>query len=360
MAKRSNFLDMLRALAIIFVVFSHYFHTEFPGASIGVSVFFALSGYLITQQLIQERRPIGWSVIWRFWVRRFLRVYPAFFVAAMVNLLLMAVLHNPQLNEFVTALPGMLTFRGAPWLGMGTGVFWTLNVEFWFYICVPIVVLVFGKGWRLFAALSALAVFSIAALFGLTSHLSGVLPGGSFPWMNELIFGALAAVAIELGLFERFRTPTAGQFHSVSWISFGVLLTICLFVSNDSRAVVWPLEATVASLVAAAWILTWARSDVDLAMSPLIFLGKISYSVYLVHAIPLDYFGRIYLPPIDFLALSKSWVVIAGAVICAMLMHYFIERPAMRFGRRLTRERKEGGSLIAARPIAALPIKDAA
>jgi peptidoglycan/LPS O-acetylase OafA/YrhL len=106
-SSRSNFLDMLRAIAICFVVLGHNFHAVIPGSSIGVAVFFALSGYLITSIIIEEGK--NHSIV-AFYVRRFTRIWPPYVFAIAVNLLRMYLAQDPHREEFLRALPGYLTF----------------------------------------------------------------------------------------------------------------------------------------------------------------------------------------------------------------------------------------------------------
>src|SRR5262245_2393103 len=84
---RVQFFDQLRAFAIFAVLIGHYRHDVFPGGSIGVSVFFALSGYLITSILLGEP-VLDRHSAWRFVIRRFLRVWPPYLVAATAILIL--------------------------------------------------------------------------------------------------------------------------------------------------------------------------------------------------------------------------------------------------------------------------------
>ena len=68
---RMIFLDFLRSIAIFFVLLTHYYGWFFPGGSIGVSIFFCLSGFLITNQLLNPKVSFR-----SFLIKRFLRIYP--------------------------------------------------------------------------------------------------------------------------------------------------------------------------------------------------------------------------------------------------------------------------------------------
>lgn len=351
---RSNFLDALRALAITLVVLAHWFPGKFPGASIGVSIFFALSGYLITKTLLDaEPRPS----LRAFYVRRFMRIWPPYIVAIGLNFLAMLFdADHPFLNSFITAIPGYATFTTTPAIReMGTAVFWTLYIEFWFYLTIPLFLIAVRRQRARVIGLALIGCCSSGCLFYLSYHqaLYAYLlhrgPINSVAWSTLLIFGSLVAIA-DQGL--RATTIPSEAFSRISWLCFLLLLAIVFFASDSERTLVWPMEATIASAITAIWIFVWRRSHVDLANSPVIFIGRISYSIYLIHAIPLGFFNQIRWPETGALALSKTWAFITCIVLAATVMHYLIERPAMRLGRKLAK------TLVAAGPAKAVIVSE--
>ncbi len=350
--RRSNFLDALRAIAIIFVVLGHYFHKIFPGSGIGVGIFFALSGFLITKTLLEGEPK---QTIFQFYIRRFMRIWPPYVVAIGLNYIAMCIGHNSQRGGLVSSLPGLLTFTRTPSIHeWGTAVFWTLYVEFWFYLTIPIIFLAVKQSSSRVIALIFICCGSTASLFYLSHHqalydrLLHACPIDAVAWISLLFLGALVALA------ERRAAPvaiSAGHFSKISCTCFLALLAIVLFMSSDDTTLIWPLECTLASAITAFWIWSWRRSTQDYQNSPVIFIGRISYSIYLIHTIPLDYVTQIPWPNVQFLADSKRWGIMVCAILAATVMHYLVEKPAMRLGRYLAKMRRTS----AAPALATLP-----
>lgn len=343
-SNRVYFLDSLRAMAILSVICTHYYHSVFPGASIGVSIFFALSGYLITKSLLVNS-SLTWDVLWRFWVRRFFRVYPPFLFTVLLILVLMLKTGSPHTENYLHALPGILTLTKQPatFTGMGPGILWTLYVELWFYFTIPFLVLAFGRGTKFIAIASLIAALSVACLLKINisgfefKNFTHILPANTFPWFSQLMYGALAAC------FEpRFPDLKISKetFHIISKSCFAILLVIIFFISNDDRQIAWPVESNIASLVTALWIFFWTKSTVDTQPGIIPYIGRVSYSVYLLHAIPLDYYAMIAWPSLTFLAFSKSWGIALGVIAAAVVMYHVIERPSIKLGKRITKSEK--------------------
>ncbi|WNY35098.1 acyltransferase [Curtobacterium flaccumfaciens] len=142
---RAPALDGLRTLAILVVVLYHLHVPQFEGGFIGVTVFFVLSGFLITTLLLGERRRTGRVRLGSFWVKRLLRLYPALLALVVVGLLLWnwvgdykgASLHSGEAAFIALTYTGNL-FR-AFW-DTSQGVFahtWSLSMEEQFYLVWP-------------------------------------------------------------------------------------------------------------------------------------------------------------------------------------------------------------------------------
>jgi peptidoglycan/LPS O-acetylase OafA/YrhL len=231
----------------------------------------------------------------------------------------------------------MLSFTGVAdeWLGFGIGVMWTLYVEFWFYILVP---LVFIAARTTKLRLIALAVLSLASTIFLFVFLNApnmpklvtyFMPIYALTWMTPLLFGAIVAI----------KPPGRIPFMRTTWLCLGALILITLFVSNDERQIVWPVEAIAAAAIASVWIAAWHANDVKVPASPISFIGKISYSIYLLHGIALDWMDKIPWPfgtasPLEW---SKTWAIIAVVLVASTGMYYAIEAPAQRIGKQLAK-----------------------
>jgi peptidoglycan/LPS O-acetylase OafA/YrhL len=329
---RIDFFDCLRAIAITFVLLGHYFNQILPGGAIGVSIFFCLSGYLITSILLREER-LDFGAVWRFIVRRILRVMPAYVVAIGAIYLGLRITGSSNLDDFVSHLHRLFTFTfdHDTWFGMGTGVFWTLQVEFWFYITMPLLLIVVGRG-KLFA-LVMLAMF-IALTAGRFAFMD-VLPGrlAFLFWFNNLLLGSMVAIADQ----RRILIGYLGRHYGVvSKVCLTMLILIAMFISNENRVVTWPIQALAACAITGAWILSYLGARQEVGMPLVAWFGRISYSVYLLHAIPLDFATVIPWPHLRALQHSQYWGLMLGAIAFAIALHYLIEKPFIKVGKWLT------------------------
>jgi peptidoglycan/LPS O-acetylase OafA/YrhL len=324
-AGRIQFLDCLRALAIGLVVLVHYERVAFPGGTIGVSIFFALSGYLITGMLLDQPRLDGPAVL-RFLVRRFFRVYPPYIAAIALIIFASWALDPPRFAAILTVLPRLLTFDSdIPGLGVSIGIFWTLQVEFTFYLLVPLLMLAVGRGHAFVVALAALLVLSLWLRFDLATL--GALPARLRPFasFDILILGAFAALAV-----RSVRPARLPPFATASRLILIALLCIALFVHQEDPAT-WSVAVLAGGLLAAAWIYLQQQTASTADRPLLAWLGRISYSLYLVHAIPLD----LHLLPAGWTQYGAKFGLLLFSVFLAWLLHIAVERPAIHVGRRL-------------------------
>src|SRR5258708_30871417 len=132
---RDSYYDYIRALAALLVLFGH--KGKMPGGYIGVSIFFCLSGFLITRILI-GLPELSLANLGKFIFRRWMRIFPLYLAAIIATYFLMREFRPDSLETFRALIPGMLTFTSYPSnVGFSAAVFWTLHAEFWFYIIFP-------------------------------------------------------------------------------------------------------------------------------------------------------------------------------------------------------------------------------
>ena len=283
-AKRIVQLDGLRAIAVFMVFCSHSF--GFPLLWAGVDLFFVLSGFLITGILLEQRRQKTWSsYLALFYQRRIKRILPPYLLFLGLTSILFGIgwMHHWYLFVFLmnTASFKELSYR------YSLAVLWSLAVEEQFYILWP-----FAVYWLSETALAWLAgaLVLVAPLlrWGATIFFPGHWPiHTSTPFrMDLLAIGALIALA-----WRHYRTAL----EQLS--AYGLLLTAisvcCLLLfsrypwfqpgANTVSANVWLYEL---SLLGCAGAVLWAlggRGIGMLKLTPLVYLGRISYSFYLVH-----------------------------------------------------------------------------
>ncbi|MFC4118909.1 acyltransferase family protein [Nonomuraea zeae] len=402
-ARRQAWLDALRGVAVLAVLFEHLLDPLFPDVraavspwfdfgQFGVMVFFLVSGYVVPASL--ERR----GDVPGFWINRLFRLYPLWILAAAVGTLF-------GLVRVYSALPGQLSDHpvasGLAHLTMlqdflqvvsVVNVFWTLSYEMVFYLLVT-AIFVFGP--RRASTTGTLAFAMAGVLVG------GVLPAGALSRglggeaVVPLVAGVLVAgLAMIIVGGRRVRLCGAGALAVLSvvllgvnsrigaWQSLAIVATMfagtALYRLDQGQlrgrparwaiglvpvvsiaAAVWfgpgwgmsdeqalAFRWSWSAAVAAAWLTFLAGRLLRSAALPrlLVRLGLISYSVYLLHPLAVQALRRL-IPDATHVPLDEriAWTLalLAVVVACAALTYRYVERPAQDLGRRLARSARE-------------------
>lgn len=336
--------DGLRGLAAATVVAFHFFGYYLPWGWAALDVFFVLSGYLITKVILQYGH--SWEFLPVFVARRGLRTWPIYYF--LIIFLVLQGWCNPEtLPYYLTytqELPRYWNSENPTWLAMQHT--WTLALEEQFYLIWPIIVLSTGRRWIGPLALS-LAIASVEARIAgvhwwtLLGRCDGFALGGLLATILEdpdhargrrravywaAGIGSLAVLlAIGLGMIGRLR-DAGGPF------CFGLHVTLSSFFS-------FTLVALVAAQVGRPWV-------APLRMAPFVYLGKISYGLYLYHypivilVMEIPLFVGVSLGP----ALWASQIGLA--VLVAVLSWHLIERPILSL-RRWIPYQESGGDALA-------------
>lgn len=285
------------------VVVYHLSPDLLPGGFLGVSVFFVLSGYLITSLLFREGQGTGRIGLARFWGRRFRRLLPAALVGLVVAVGVAAVAGDAHQ---LRTLPGDVTAAAlyvANWRFIAQGApygahylqpsvvqhYWSLAIEEQFYVVVALTAALLARfarrrsTWML--VLGAMALASMAATVALGPGDETRIYFGTGTRAFELLAGALLAVIID-GRIGTTHRPRHRQRLQVLGLAAGALLAVALVtVSIDTRAVyrggLWVAAGLTVLVVLAARV----PGPVGRALSwrPLTALGLVSYGVYLYH-----------------------------------------------------------------------------
>lgn len=332
-------LDGVRALAIVLVVLSHsVHHTE--GGGIGVQIFFALSGFLITSLLLEERAKTG-SVSYRnFYVRRALRLLPA--LAAM--LMLVALLPNvyvdplrdgtsePRYYTIPLTLFYVANFANAFDFHMGyLAHAWSLSIEEQFYFLWPVAAIWLATT-RRFARwlLPLVLLFAMVRLAMYLAHVRGVvdlLPSQA----DQLLLGAGLAWIARDGLPRWTGRLVAG------WAALIVLGVLTLIGTATHQGMQGPIALCGAlticggsSVLLIAHLLTASRGLVRVfAWRPVVWVGRVSYGIYLFHFPIFQYVAH------QRLSYGRTLVIEYAVLAAAVLVSWFvIEQPALRLKRR--------------------------
>jgi len=276
-------LDGMRAIAVLSVVVFHVTHSWLPGGWAGVDVFFALSGYLITSILLAELAETGKIDLKRFYFRRALRLVPAFvLVLAFVGLI--ALLQNKIAIGFeAIAYSGSYLMNWNRAFDWGPqyllGHTWSLAIEEQFYLVWPLFLIFAPTRLRL-----PLTIMLIICVVSWRIHLTWLGAG-----YNRTYNGFdTHADALLIGCVLAFVWKPKSTFRTPPWLSaltVGGMLTFLITVWYQSDFAQTVGYSAVALLSIALTICAkgegWLRST--LSVSWLVFIGRISYGIYLWH-----------------------------------------------------------------------------
>lgn len=314
--QRIEFLDWLRAVAALLVILGHSNNPIAPGGAIGVSIFFVLSGYLIASILLRENMLTPGNIA-KFLLRRIARVYPMYAVQIAIVVGSFWILGSPNLQPAFSAVPGLLTFTSEPgsWTGYSFGILWTLSVEFWFYVTFPVVVLIAVRVGLLRTFLLGIAV-SIAAKMLQTTSLT-------LTYYDHFLIGASVAALLAQEKLAIFASTAARNIAIVA-------LVICATIPVSARDIAWHVQSFVAALAAAALVAHWYCRKPAISMPILRWIGIVSYSAYLMHAVILDYIIKTtgYHP-------QNIPTFLAVTFLVSATTYFFVERPVIRIAHSL-------------------------
>jgi peptidoglycan/LPS O-acetylase OafA/YrhL len=333
-------MDGLRALCFLAVFF---FHDEIRGPNpgrfawgyAGVYAFFALSGFLVAG--ILDR--IEWGGLPRFYLRRFLRICPPYYLALAI---IAASSPIPEWRWLVSYLENSRLADVGGVHHPATGHFWTLSVEFQFYLLFPPIFLLTPRSRRVFLVVALLIASKIARI-QLLDASSGPFTVFLTPICAEyLLWGALLALVP--------RPSTESRAVAAALAGFAILAAWTLWRSGlspihgygpDSWFTI--LGGTPDGLGSALMVygLWWSQGRLAAVLSwrPIVYLGTISYGLYIWHmwAIEAAVHSSRWLPAIWRSPWSDRgpWPIsLSLTVAISALSWHLFERPILSLGRR--------------------------
>ena len=341
-------LDGFRAVAIMIVFLSHAGLEHVIPGGLGVTIFFFLSGYLITTLLRREMEGTGTISFRQFYIRRAWRIWPAFYLVLATTVFLTRFGSLPGEVEAMPLLSRVLhfgnyysIFYGEAGVPVGSAVYWSLAVEEHYYLVFPFVyywLLRLSEKFNMgaFGTCTILMGLCAAALVWRCILAQGLQPGdlrimhGSDTRMDSILYGCLLAIAGN-PVLDEWRL--SDRLLKVLLVPAGVAaLFFTLLYRDPFFRETWRYTlqgiALIPIFTAAIRYPDWLPFK---ALNTRVFrsLGLISYPLYLVHATVLEALKLSGLRP-------SAQVVLAFAGSCALAaaIHIVIERPLARFRNR--------------------------
>lgn len=328
-------IDGLRAVAVLSVIAYHLYPKHFPGGYLGVDIFFVLSGYLITKVIWHEAIDGNFSIL-RFYERRIRRILPALLCVLLVVSACSILLLLPlDLIGYARSAFSALAFAANIYFWRTTDYFtqlaeekpllhvWSLGVEEQFYIIFPLLVILCVR-WRrssLLPIVSALVLVSLAADV-LADRASAQWAAFYLLPMRAWEIGAGALLA----LAPNGKPMNLGARNALALVAAALLCAGLCFQSGSFMgwvpAALWVVVGTTLAIYLGGMGGSWLNSG--LSTTPLIWIGLISYSLYLWHW-PIFVFVRYYL--VRPLSRSEAATAVAATFALAVLSWRYIERP---------------------------------
>jgi len=359
LTERNQALDGLRGLSVLLVVISHCGYGDVIPGGLGVTVFFFISGYIITHLLLLENEKYSTISIKNFYLRRLFRITPALFVYIFASTLFITFMGGRIDTPHIMA--SLFYYYNYYFLYffdhhgfMGTfhpySIVWSLTVEEHYYIVYPflfyftrsnpklllrilVAVCLFELAWR------AYLVYSVGQL----NLPYARIYKGTDTRIDSIAYGAVLALAMQVSQAKLISFLKTGASALV-----GVILLLSTLVIRDSdfrESLRYTLQGISVCLIFsyAINIKNWISHT--LSWKPLVFIGKISYSLYLWHWLCFVAIER--LTNIESQPLFAALILLMSFVT-AYFSQKYIEEPFLKLGRRhLSKAVSSGGTVSA-------------
>jgi len=290
-------LQILRAIAVFLVAWLHagqLLGTELPHfGAFGIDIFFVISGFIMSSVLLRTKQAPGVHATWGFLKRRLIRIFPIYWVFALLESVRLLHGHGFFLQNY---FPSFLLLPGLyPRYPLVLGFSWTMIFEMFFYYVLAAILLVTVKR----AVPVSIAFFGAAVLLGEVIGIQRpVWITFSSPILLEFISGAIAALAF-LRFGQRRRLGIAMLIVGVAISLYmrahpeqGGAAGIDMVLSSvgaTRRVLTWGLAAT----MIVSGVIFWSPSIQNLPGRIAVILGNASYSAYLASALMIEFTDRL-------------------------------------------------------------------
>ncbi|MBN8647007.1 MAG: acyltransferase [Caulobacterales bacterium] len=337
-------LDGLRAISILIVLVSHFGFGNIVPGGFGVTIFFFISGFLITRLLISEQnKKQGQIDLKNFYIRRFLRLMPALYVF-IVFVCVLALFFNLKLYliQILSACFYLVNYYDIAWAALELpkrivpwGHLWSLAVEEHFYLLFPLALTIFGKKHdNRIKFVSILIILSAAwRLFGYEylNFSDNRIYLATECRIENILWGCLLAILMDGAKTSKNRISNLIGWH---WVFIGLcgIIGSLLFRNEEFRAT-WRYSIQSVSIFILIFNL-YAFSSLNFAIKILDmkifrFMGRLSYSLYLWHFPVLWAFYKFINVEIGLIPLPLDYAIYAAIISFALACgsYYLVERP---------------------------------
>lgn len=327
-------IDGLRAIAVLSVIFFHLNIIGFSGGFVGVDVFFVISGYLISSIILNDIHYGNFSIT-RFYERRIRRIFPALYTVIAFTIIVGFFLLDANTFElFGKSVTATSFFSSNILYWRESGYFspkltnpllhtWSIAVEEQFYIFFPLLLISINSFFKARYLTLLLGICIISFLISVNYvYFHKVATFYLLPtraW--ELLFGAI----LSLQVLPKLKSNGYRNFVSLAGLSL-ILFSIGFY----SESTLFPGPSALAPVLGAGFIIYSGFGSGTsivkkyLSLSPIVFIGLISYSLYLWHW-PLTVFVK-YMIFRNLTIVDKIGIILASFII-SVLSHKFIEQP---------------------------------
>ena len=308
-----------------------YFMPWLFRGEVGVGVFIFLSGFLLTLNI--PKSGLEWS---RFYLRRFSRIYPVY------GLLLLVSISTSRLwdfHGFLNALFLLPNFPGTLWPAPWLSTAWSLGVEWTLYLLFPFFLFsIRSRPWNIYLLILFL---EFMIFFG---HSIGTD-------FHTLVYGSILGRAIEfmLGMvlalnINKLKSLRTIQFVYLLLTTFTIFHIWCLWYlqsgGSTSESYLRMVQPFAESLFGLTLILIFQIPTnwfINSLLTPIAFVGVISYPLYLTHLVVLDGINKYSAARPESVLYGniglQSLLIVLGSLILAWIIHESIEKPGMKLGR---------------------------
>jgi peptidoglycan/LPS O-acetylase OafA/YrhL len=352
-------LDGWRAIAVLSVILYHdSIHSFGPlgtawfqeHGSIGVDIFFGISGLLICSRLLEEEQKYGHISLKGFYIRRTFRIFPPLVFYLLCAALLAGFGVIPlAAKEWFASLFFVRNYsffsQVAGHNDWYTGHFWSLAVEEHFYLLLPGLLVFLPKRWRLPALLALAVSVEVWRAYRQQTRAWLFLFQHTDTRLDALLIPAICAILMTEPWWHRILA-TAAKFWPIA-----ALLLIYLITTDRFPVVTRLTESYLIPIMLLGTVLypaTIVARFLELGLFR--WIGRLSYSLYLWQQ--MFFSGHYYKPLGIWQSFPMCWLLLFA---CAAASYYFVERPFMKLGHRLAPPATPGRSDLVVNTVVTVP-----